>query len=180
MDSAFAVWITGLPASGKSTIAAALRKELAAAGVDAAIIDSDQMRRILTPHSRYDDRERQAFYGTLARLAARLVSHGVPVIVAATAHRRAWRDAARLRIPRFCEVLVECPLAVCTARDPKGIYRRGALGRAGPVPGLQVPYERPFSPELVIRGDRETPAAAAHRIALELARRGFVSLQPEN
>lgn len=174
MAGAFAVWITGLPASGKSTLAAALRKALLAEGVDAAILDSDELRKILTPRPRYDDRERELFYREMARLAGRLVSRGIPVIVAATAHRRAWRDAARALVPRFLEVFVECPLSTCVARDPKGIYRRGRLGAARRVPGLQAGYEPPLGPEVAVRGDSGRPGAAARRVVSALAARGFL------
>lgn len=172
MKDAFAVWLTGLPGSGKSTLAAALRTLLLARGVDAAILDSDELRRILTPRPRYDDRERDLFYRSVARLAARLVRRGVPVIVAATASRRAWRDAARELIPRFVEVFVDCPPAVCATRDPKGLYRRAARREAKNVPGLDAPYEPPEAPEVTVRGDSPGPRPAALRIvrALEALR----------
>ena len=92
----------------------------------------------------YGEAERDAFYATLAYLARMLVLHGVPVIVDATANRRTYRDRARAAIPRFLEVHVRCPLAVCQARDPKGIYRRGAEGTAQNVPGVSAPYEPPL------------------------------------
>ncbi|MCL5885404.1 MAG: adenylyl-sulfate kinase [Deltaproteobacteria bacterium] len=177
MPDAFAVWITGLPASGKSTLAAALRKELLDRGIDAAILESDDLRKILTPRPRYDDRERDVFYGAMARLAGRLVSHGVSAIVAATANRRAWREAARARIPNFLEVFVDCPLSVCLARDPKGIYRGGIRGASGRVPGLTVDYEPPRAPEVTVRGDSERPEEAARRIVRALAEKGYLPRQ---
>jgi len=145
---AFAVWLTGLPASGKSTVARALAAELAGKGIRAAVLESDAVRREITPRPKYDGEEREAFYATLAYLARVLVLHGVPVIVDATANLRAYRDRARDAIPRFLEVHVRCPLAVCRARDPKGIYRRGAEGTAKDVPGVSAPYEPPERPAL--------------------------------
>jgi adenylylsulfate kinase len=135
-DTAFAVWITGLPASGKSTVARALAAELDGKGIRAAVLESDAVRREITPNAGYYDAERDAFYATVAYLARVLVLHGVSVIVDATANRRAYRDRARAAIPRFLEVHVRCPLAVCQARDPKGIYGRGAAGTAQDVPGV--------------------------------------------
>ena len=173
-ETAFAVWITGLPASGKSTVAKALAAELAAMGIRAAVLESDAVRREISPQSKYDDAERDAFYATLAYLAGMLVLHGVPVIVDATANRRAYRDRARAAIPRFLEAHVACPLAVCQARDPKGIYRRGAAGTARNVPGVSAPYEPPLTPEVVVDGEREDPAAAAGRIVSELEKKGFL------
>jgi adenylylsulfate kinase len=173
-ETAFAVWITGLPASGKSTVAKALAAELAAMGIRAAILESDAVRREIAPDAGYFDAERDAFYATLAYLARVLVRHGVPVIVDATANRRAYRDRARAAIPRFLEVHVRCPLAVCQARDPKGIYRRGTAGSAQDVPGVSAPYEPPSAPEVVVDGERDDPAAAARRIVTALEEKGYL------
>jgi adenylylsulfate kinase-like enzyme len=101
-----------------------------------------------------------------------LVLNGVPVIVDATANLRAYRERARDAIPRFLEVHVRCPLAVCQARDPKGIYRRGAEGTARDVPGVSAPFEPPLKPEVVVDGEREDPAAAARRIVSALEKQG--------
>jgi len=173
-EPAFAVWLTGLPASGKSTVAHALAADLAGKGIRAAVLESDAVRREISPQPKYDDVERDAFYATLAYLARMLVLHGVPVIVDATANRRAYRDRARQAIPRFLEVHVICPLAVCQARDPKGIYRRGAEGTAENVPGVSAPYEPPLAPEVVVDGVRDDPAAAARRIVSALMEKGFL------
>jgi adenylylsulfate kinase len=173
-EPAFAVWITGLPASGKSTVARALAAELAGKGIRAALLESDAVRREIAPNAGYGDSEREAFYATLAYLARVLVLHGVPVIVDATANRRAYRDRARDAIPRFLEVHVRCPLAVCQARDPKGIYRRGVDGTAQNVPGVSAPYEPPLMPEVIVDGQTEDPAAAAARIVSALEENGSV------
>jgi len=175
---AFAVWLTGLPASGKSTVARALAAELAGKGIRAAVLESDAVRREIAPDAGYYDAEREAFYATLAYLARMLVLHGVPVIVDATANRRAYRDRARATIPRFLEVHVRCPLAVCQARDPKGIYRRGAEGTAQNVPGVSAPYEPPLMPEVVVDGEREDPAVAAGKIVSALEEKGYLPRGP--
>jgi len=173
-EPAFAVWLTGLPASGKSTVARALVAQLQASGVRPAVLESDAVRREITPNATYGDVERDAFYATLAYLARVLVLHGVPVIVDATANRRAYRDRARAAIPRFIEVHVRCPIAVCRERDPKGIYRRGAEGKAANVPGVSAPYEPPLLPDAVIDGERDDPATAARRIVSALREKGFL------
>jgi adenylylsulfate kinase len=172
---AFAVWLTGLPASGKSTVARALAAELAGRGIRAAVLESDALRREIAPAAGYGEAERDAFYATVAYLARMLVLHGVPVIVDATANRKAYRDRAREAIPRFLEVYVRCPLAVCRTRDPKWIYRRGAEGTARNVPGVSAPYEPPPAPEVVVDGERDDPSAAAGRIVSVLERYGFLA-----
>jgi len=177
-ETAFAVWLTGLPASGKSTVARALAAELGGRGIRAAVLESDALRREITPNAKYGEAERDAFYATLAYLARVLVLHGVPVIVDATANRRAYRDRARKAIHRFLEVHVRCPLAVCQARDPKGIYRRGAAGTAQNVPGVSAPYEPPLTPEVVVDGERDDPAVAAGRIVSALEKKGYLPGSP--
>lgn len=174
MRRGFAVWLTGLPASGKSTVANALHGELAARGVNAALLESDALRRILTPNPGYGDAERDSFYEAMAAIGGLLTRRGVPVIFDATANRRAYRDRARRGIPDFIEVYVDCPLPVCESRDPKGIYRRAREGKAPNVPGIQAAYEPPLAPDLVVRGDTENPEESARRIASLLVRRGYL------
>ena len=171
----FAVWITGLPASGKSTVASALTSEFRARKIDCEVLESDTLRRIFTPHPRYDEEERRAFYGQIVYVGALLARHGIAVIFDATANRRQYRDRAREQIPRFLEVYVDTPLKVCMSRDPKGIYRN-SLQRAGAaVPGLQTPYEPPLHPEIVIHGDREPVQTAAKRIFEMLVDGGLIT-----
>ncbi|HSL92829.1 MAG TPA: adenylyl-sulfate kinase [Candidatus Limnocylindrales bacterium] len=174
MRQGFAVWLTGLPASGKSTLAGALHRELTGRGVNVAVLESDALRRILTPNPGYGDTERDAFYAGMAFIGCLLTRHGVSVIFDATANRRAYRDRARRQIPDFLEVHVACPLSVCEARDPKGIYRRGREGKAPNVPGIQAVYEPPLHPDSVVQGDTEKPADAARRIVTLLEEKGYL------
>ncbi|NGZ02857.1 MAG: adenylyl-sulfate kinase, partial [Nitrospira sp. WS238] len=99
VSPSFAVWLTGLPASGKSTLTAALKPQLEQLGYVVEVLESDAVRRMLTPTPTYSTAERDLFYRALAFMGARLVAHGVTVIFDATAHRRAYRDFARSLIP---------------------------------------------------------------------------------
>lgn len=175
---AFAVWVTGLPASGKSTLVAELESLLAELGCKAAVLESDALRRILTPHPAYDQAERELFYRQLAGIGSLLANRGVPVIFDATANRRAYRDEARKQIRQFMEVYVDSPLDVCISRDPKGIYQGARSGAPAAVPGLQVPYEAPENPEVVVHGDRENPREAGKRVIEALLKRKFLKLVP--
>jgi adenylylsulfate kinase len=170
----FAVWLTGLPASGKSAIARELLRLLHARGLEPAVLESDVLRTQLTPHARYDEGERDLFYAALVELGAFMTQQGRPVLFDATANRRAYRDAARRRIARFAEVFVDTPAAVCAARDPKGLYRAAREGRAAMLPGVQAAYEPPERPELVVRGDAATPEEGARAIVALLERRGWL------
>lgn len=170
----FAIWVTGLPASGKSTLTAALKAQLTELGIDVAVLESDTLRHVLTPHPRYDEAERDLFYQQMVYIGKLLVGHGVPVIFDATANLRVYRDRARGEIPRFLEIHVDVPVSVCVERDPKGIYRQAHEGGSSTVPGVQALYEPPVNPDLIIHGDRESPVVAAQRVIALLKAKGYI------
>ena len=165
MKEGIVVWFTGLPASGKSTLARRVRVRLLRRGRACALLDSDDVRRVLVPEPGYTPRGRAAFYRTLAGLAGLLAGQGLVVLVAATAHRRAYRRHAREVAPRFIEIFVDVPIQLCARRDPKGLYARARRGTAKFLPGTGVRFERPTAPDVVADGGRD--AAAVERI-LEL------------
>ena len=160
----FAIWITGLPASGKSTIASALKPQLEGLGLTVEVLESDEVRRVITPTPTYSEAERDVFYRALAFTGQRLIAHGVTVVFDATASRRIYRDFARSLIPRFIEVAVECPLITCMERDQKGTYRKGQREESLTVPGLQSPYEPPLNPNLRINSASTSSGDAALQI----------------
>ncbi|MBU6433192.1 MAG: adenylyl-sulfate kinase [Nitrospirae bacterium] len=168
----FAIWVTGLPASGKSTIVSALKPQLEAMGLAVEVLESDEVRRVITPMPTYSEAERDLFYRALAFTGQRLAAHGVTVVFDATASRRVYRDFARSVIPRFIEVAVECPLTTCMERDRKGTYRKGQRGDSLTVPGLQSPYEAPINPDLRI-DTTTTPSSDAARQICELVKAKF-------
>lgn len=174
MQSAFAIWITGLPASGKSVLAASVAAQLEAKGLNPAVLESDELRRVFVRQPHFDQQERDVFYAQVVYVGVLLTRHGVPVIFDATANRRIYREWARQQIQRFVEVYVATPLEICMTRDPKGIYRQAREGAASSVPGLQVPYEAPQSPEVVVRGEEEAPEAAAARVVAMVIEKGYL------
>jgi adenylylsulfate kinase len=151
---ACAIWITGLPGSGKTTIA-----EKVAETLGAKHLQLDRVRKVITPDPDYSDKERGIVYASLAYMAYLLVDSRVCVVIDATANRREYRDLARKLIPRFIEVYVECPIEVCMERErerdtgyaPARIY--AGAGKGGTVPGVDVEYEAPLHPEVVVRSD---------------------------
>lgn len=168
------VWITGLPGSGKSTIARLLFKKLKHLGVHAYILSSDELRRVMTPNPKYTEEERDMVYATLVYIAKILTENGVNVIIDATGNRRRYRDEARRLIPRFMEAYLRCPLEVCIAREskrgldfygaPGGIYARALRGESRTVPGIGAPYEEPINPEVTVDSDKLSPGECAERI----------------
>ncbi|WP_438014820.1 adenylyl-sulfate kinase [Sorangium sp. So ce315] len=155
------VWITGLPASGKSTLAARVHGALLGEGRASCLLDGDQVRDALVPRPGYDPRGRDDFYETLARLAALLARQGLVAVVAATAHRRAYRERARALAPRLVEVYMEVSPEVCRERDPKGLYRSAGAGEIDALPGAGLDYEPPRSPEIAARGGEDDAALGA-------------------
>jgi len=167
----WAIWITGLPGSGKSALARAAAAELSALGEPVRVLELDEIRKTLTPSPTYSDAERDVVYRALAYMVTLLTDAGVPVIIDATAHRRAWRDLARAALPAFAEVQLICPPEVCRDRErarspghaPRGIYARA--GRPGAtVPGVDVVYEPALLPELVIDTAKESLREATLKI----------------
>jgi adenylylsulfate kinase len=159
-----------LPASGKSTITAALLRLLRGRGIEAAVLESDELRKQFSGPQEYGDQDREYFYGSMAFIGRVLTEHGVPVIFDATANRRSYRDRAKQQIPRFIEVFIDCPLEMCIQRDPKGVYRKAKEGRAAHVPGVQTVYEAPENPDVVVQSGRDNPEDAARRILEAIGR----------
>ena len=168
------IWITGLPGSGKSTIAVALKKKIP----DAVILRMDELRKIVTPKPSYSEAEREYVYRALVFTAKNLYDLGHNVIIDATGNRKSWRRLARKLIKNFFEVYLKCPLNVCMAREgkrinthgaPRNIYRKGKKGR--PVPGVHVPYEKPVKPEAVIDAENETPDEVVKKIIKKLIKK---------
>lgn len=174
--SGVALWITGLPGSGKSTVADALKK----ARPEFIILRMDELRKVVTPEPSYSDSEREIVYRSLIFLAKKITELGHHVIIDATGNLRRWRDLARGIMPKYVEVYLRCPVELCIAREmqridtheaPKDIYKKGAAGF--PVPGMAAPYEEPLNPDVIIDTDKTSPEDSIEKIELKIAR--FIS-----
>ena len=152
------VWITGRPSAGKSVFGERLRKRFVHAQRPVVLLDGDAVRAAMKPAVGYGEQARQDFYETLANLAAQLATQGLVVVVAATAHLRAYRAYARERAPRFVEVYVHVSADRCAERDAKGLYAAVREGRVAGVPGADLPYEEPENPEVIALGGLDEEA----------------------
>src|SRR5262245_46383351 len=144
------LWITGRPASGKSTLARALADELTSRRMRATVVDSDEVRAAITPEPQYSAAERELCYRALAYLASRLGRERIVAVVAATAHEATYRRWARELCPGLFLVYARCPLSVCEARDPKGLYRRARTESHSRLPGVGVPFEEPIDADAIV------------------------------
>jgi len=152
--SGVVVWFTGLPSAGKSTLARDVQRKLSERGTLSCLLDSDELRVVLASTLDYSDSARASFYRSLAGLSALLARQGLVVLVAATAHRREYRDQGRALAPRFVEVWVRTSLEECRGRDAKGLYA-AAMTKPGSLPGVDVPYEAPEHPDVSASGGED-------------------------
>lgn len=179
MKKGWCVWLTGLPGSGKSTIAKALMDKLKNNGINAQIISSDELRKVITPEPKYTEEEREIVYGAIIYIAKILTNNCVNVIIDATGNRRKYREKARKEINNFMEIYLYCPLETCIKREskrietfqaPRDIYKKALEGKST-VPGIGVPYEEPLNPELKINTEKLDPDACAEKILDLIVRR---------
>ena len=173
------VWVTGLPGSGKSVTARALLEKLKVKGIDAQILSSDMLRKVVTPKPSYSLEERDIVYATLVFVAKLLTENGVNVIIDATGNLRRYRDETRKQIPRFIEAYIQCSLDTCIKREakrgitfhaPKDIYKKGMIGKSSTVPGLGAPYEPPLKPEVTVDSEKLSPEECAQKILKTLTK----------
>ena len=165
------VWLTGLSASGKSTIAVALERALIDGGRAAYLLDGDNLRHGLNGDLGFSPEDRSENIRRIGQVARLFADAGVvavvPVISPYAADRQKARAAHAEAGLRFVEVWVSTPIEECERRDPKGLYAKARAGQIKGFTGIDDPYEPPSSPELTIDASR-TPLEVAVARILEL------------
>ena len=160
------LWITGLPAAGKSTVADRIEQKLHAAGLHTYLLDGDNVRHGLNRDLGFTEQDRVESVRRVAEIAKLMVDAGLVVIVSMISPFRSERRMARDLVSEgeFVEVFVDTPLAVCESRDPKGLYRRARAGELINFTGIDSPYEPPEAAEIVLKGAEEHPDTLADRV----------------
>ena len=155
------LWFTGLPGSGKSTIANAVERELNGRGVHTYVLDGDNVRLGLNKDLGFTPEDRAENVRRVGEVARLMHDAGLVVLVCLVSPFAADRDAVRARFQpgEFVEIHVDTPLEVCQARDPKGLYRQADQGSIPNLTGVGQGYEPPTAPELVVSGAADLHAA---------------------
>ncbi|HLL76602.1 MAG TPA: bifunctional sulfate adenylyltransferase/adenylylsulfate kinase [Pyrinomonadaceae bacterium] len=176
----FCLWFTGLSGAGKSTTAEITAVRLLERGRQVTLLDGDVVRTHLSKGLGFSKEDRDANVRRIGFVAAEIVSHGGGVICAAVSPYRSTRNECRAMVgpDRFIEIFVDTPLAVCEARDAKGMYRRAREGLIKNFTGVDDPYEPPVNPEIRIETVGRTAEENAGIILSRLFESGFVLPSP--
>lgn len=162
------VWLTGLSGSGKSTLATALEREIFSRGMQAYILDGDNLRYGLNANLGFSPEDRAENIRRAAEVAKLFADAGFIVVTSFISPYRADRRRAREIMDegkiRFIEVFVDCPLDVCEKRDPKKLYARARSGEIKDFTGISAPYETPEQPELTLHTGKQTPEESVTRL----------------
>jgi adenylyl-sulfate kinase len=169
------VWFTGLSGAGKSTIANALEARLNAESVHTMLLDGDNVRHGLNRDLGFSEADRIENIRRIGETAKLMLDAGLLVITAFISPFRNDRQRVRdlMREGEFLEVFLDAPLAVCEARDPKGLYKSARAGRIPNFTGVSQPYEPPSNPEVRIDTSTATISESVQAILATLKTRGF-------
>ena len=170
------LWFTGLPGSGKSTIANIVERELHSRGAHTYLLDGDNVRHGLSRDLGFTDADRVENIRRVGEVAKLFVDAGMIVLCSFISPFRAERRMVRelMGEGEFIEVYVDTALDECIRRDPKGLYARARAGNIKNFTGIDSPYEPPEAAEVVIRTDQHSAEEAAQRVVDELQARHLI------
>ena len=168
MKEGFVVWLTGLPGSGKTTIARELQPKLQEMGWPVEVLDGDEIRQNLSKGLGFSRVDRETHLKRVTYVAKLLSRNGVAVIAAFISPYRNIREYARKETTNILEVFVKCSLDTCAKRDPKGLYKKASTGQIKDLTGPQDLYEDPLSPDLVVDTEALNLAESAELIMNKL------------
>jgi len=173
----FVLWLTGLSAAGKSTIASLVASELDTRGLLVDRLDGDVVRTHLTKGLGFSKEDRDTNIERIGWVAARLTRHGAAVIAAAISPYEETRRTARELVEEFgsfVEVHVKASVDECARRDVNGLYAKAFAGEIKGFTGVDDPYEEPAAPEVVVDTEATDPEEAAAIVIRKLEELGLV------
>lgn len=175
LERGFVLWFTGLPSSGKTTIASIVKRELLKLGHKVELLDGDDLRKKLDPEIGFSPEDRFVHIRRVAYVSELLARNGVAVLVCLVSPYIHARAAARELIgDKFIEVFVKCSLETCMSRDTKGLYRRALAGEIPNMTGIGDPYEEPPNPDVVVDTEKNTAEENAAIVLALLRTQGYI------
>lgn len=162
-QNAFALWMTGLSGSGKTTVAKILEKKLHENGILTQLLDGDNVRDGLNQNLGFSAEDRAENIRRIAEVNKLFVQCGVVTINCFVSPTHEIRDSARriIGVQHFVEVFVDTPLEVCESRDVKGLYKKARSGEIKNFTGIDAPFESPENPEVILKTANQTPEESA-------------------
>ena len=170
------IWLTGLPRSGKSTIAIELESVLFSNGYLAYVLDGDNIRHGLNKDLGFSPTDRTENIRRIGEVAKLFSDANIITITAFISPHRADRDMVRSlhKEGEFVEVYVKCPLFICETRDTRGIYKKARAGEISNFTGISAPYEEPVNPEIILDTSTLSVEESVRVILLYLKERGYI------
>jgi len=170
----FTVWFTGLPCSGKTTVADVVAERLKERGYRVERLDGDIVRKGLTSDLGFSKEDRDENIKRVTFVAKLLTRNEVAVLATFVSPYRARRAKTREEIGEFVEVYTRTPVEVCIERDVKGMYKKALAGEISNFTGVDDPYEEPKNPELILDTDKESIEESAKKVLDKLVEMGYI------
>jgi len=170
----FTLWFTGLPCSGKSTLARRVEEILLERGMNVEVLDGDEVREHLSKGLGYSKEDRDTNIRRIGYVAKLLSRNGVAAVGAAISPYKAIRDEVRSWHDRFVEVYVKAPVDILKDRDVKGMYKKALAGQIKHFTGVDDPYEPPENPEVIVETDKEDVEESVNKIIRTLELMNYI------
>ena len=168
------IWLTGIPASGKTTLSLLLQDYYKSKNLPVDILDGDEIRKTLSSDLGFSPEDRKEHNRRVIILAKLLSKNNITTIVPLISPYQETRKNARKEIPNFVEIYVKASLETCTKRDPKGLYQKAKAGEIQNLTRLQSPYEEPQNPELVLDTEKHSKEECLDMIISKLRELGYL------
>ncbi|UJF35780.1 adenylyl-sulfate kinase [Paenibacillus hexagrammi] len=172
------LWFTGLSASGKSTLAFELERQLYARHIHAYVLDGDNLRHGINQDLGFSPEDRSENIRRASEVAKLMMDAGFITLLTLISPNREDRALARSKFQEgeFVEIYVDCPIEVCESRDPKGLYKKARAGEIRMFTGVSASYETPLTPEITVSSHLQTLEESVDQIIRYLIDHGYMTL----